>query len=225
MAVTGDAFEAATPQLAQERASGAGALSRTEIWGYVVWGLTGIAIGIPEVWALLGSPRWPTISATVAHLEDLWSPTKAIVVALIAATMIQLLTYPPTRPEYHSAGGRVLRRTVLGRLTTAQTNEPPILESGIWYFPAALVATVVAGILAATLGSDTYVLGYALYGTIAVALLVVPNALAYWWAREVPFPTLFRTLEYLDGRFHPALLIIGSALTVLAIHIVAYPWP
>jgi len=120
VAVTGDAFEAATPQLAQERASGAGALSRTEIWGYVVWGLTGIAIGIPEVWALLGSPRWPTISATVAHLEDLWSPTKAIVVALIAATMIQLLTYPPTRPEYHSAGGRVLRRTVLGRLTTAE---------------------------------------------------------------------------------------------------------
>lgn len=224
MAVTGDAFEAAKPQLAQERAAGVGALSRTEAWGYVVWGLTGVVIAVPEVWALVGSPRWPTISATAAHLEKLWSPTKAIVVGLIAAVIVELVSYPPNRSEYPTATG-VVRRTVLGRLTRAQTSEPPILASGVWYFPAALVATAAAGMLAASLSGDAFVLGYAIYGTMAVALLVVPNALAYWWAREVPFPTLFRTLEYLDRRFHPALLLVSAALTVLAIHIVAYPWP
>jgi hypothetical protein len=224
VAVTGDAFEATTPQIAQERASGTGALSRTELSGYLVWGLTGVVIGIPEVWALTGSPRWPTISATVAHLEKLWSPTKAIVVALIAAAIVELITYPPNRSQYRTATG-VVRRTVLGRLTMAQTAAPLILASGVWYFPAALAATAGAGMLAASLSSDTYVLGYALYGTMAVALLVVPNALAFWWAREVPFPTLFRTLEHLDRRFHPALLFVAAALTVLTIHIVAYPWP
>ena len=55
--------------------------------------------------------------------------------------------------------------------------------------------------------------------------VIIPDTAAYVFAREVPFPTLFRTLEYLDARYHPALLVVCSGLTVLAIHIVAYPWP
>jgi hypothetical protein len=28
-----------------------------------------------------------------------------------------------------------------------------------------------------------------------------------------------------DGRWHPAVVVILAGLTVLAIHLVAYPWP
>ena len=75
------------------------------------------------------------------------------------------------------------------------------------------------------LGGSRYVVGYAIYGLIAVAFLIVPNVLAYWWAREVPFPTLPRALADLDGRLHSAVMIILAGLAVLAIHLVAYPWP
>jgi hypothetical protein len=67
--------------------------------------------------------------------------------------------------------------------------------------------------------------GYVLYGLIAVAFLIVPNVLAYGFAKEVPFPTLFRTLADLDRRWHPLVLIIVAGLSVLVVHLVAYPWP
>jgi hypothetical protein len=41
----------------------------------------------------------------------------------------------------------------------------------------------------------------------------------------VPFPTLFRTLADLDEVWHPAVLIIVAGLSVLVVHLVAYPWP
>jgi hypothetical protein len=182
-----------------------------------VWGATGLVIGIPEVWALVGDPRWPTISATAAHLEELWSPTKAVIVGLISAAVIQLLTYSRGRPG-------LTRRTELGRLTRAGA-EPRPLAFGVWYLPAGMLVCAAAGAITAMLTTDEFVLGYVLYGTMAVTLLIIPNALAYWWARQVPFPTLYRTLEYLDARYHPALVLVCSLLAVLAVHIVAYPWP
>jgi hypothetical protein len=59
----------------------------------------------------------------------------------------------------------------------------------------------------------------------AVAFLVVPNVLAFWFAKEVPFPTLFRTLSDLDKRWHSAVMVVVAGLAVLAVHLVAYPWP
>jgi hypothetical protein len=41
----------------------------------------------------------------------------------------------------------------------------------------------------------------------------------------VPFPTLFRTLADLDEVWHRAVLIIVADLSVLVVHLVAYPWP
>jgi hypothetical protein len=208
-----------------ERRTDASALGRLEVWGYVVWGLTAVVVAVPEFWALAGDPRWPTVSATVGRLEQLWSPTKAIVVALVTAVLVQMITYPPTRDEYRLSGGRLRRRTKTGRLTKAPAAEPHEFPYALWYFPLALLATAAAATLTAGLTTDRFVLGYALYGTMALTLVVVPNALAYWWAAEVPFPTLLRTLEYLDARYHPALLIVCSGLAVLTIHIVAFPWP
>jgi hypothetical protein len=222
VAFADDTYEAGTPELAPVSSRSVRSLSRAEAWGYAVWGAVAAIIAVPEIWALSGSPRWPTISLTAAHLEAMWSPTKAVIVALIAAAVVQLMTYRGPWP-----GGRTLRMP-LGRYTrvqAAEAAEPSEIPLAAWYLPLAAAVTAAASVVTATLTADKFALGYVLYGTMALTLVIIPDALAYWFAKEVPFPTLFRTLEYLDARYHPALLVVCSGLTVLAIHIVAYPWP
>jgi hypothetical protein len=222
VAFADDAYETGTSELSPVSTGAVRSLSRPEAWGYLVWGATAAIIAVPEIWALSGSPRWPTISMTAAHLEALWSPTKAVIVALISASVVQLMTYQGSR-----LGGRALRLP-LGRFTrvqAAQAEESREIPFAAWYLPLATVVTAAASTVTALLSTDKFVLGYVLYGTMAVALVIIPDTVAYWSAREVSFPTLFRTLEYLDARYHPALLVVCSGLAVLAIHIVAYPWP
>jgi hypothetical protein len=222
VAFADDAYEAGTPEPSPVSTGAVRSLSRAETWGYLVWGATAAIVAVPEVWALAGNPPWPTISLTAAHLEVLWSPTKAIIVALITAAVVQLMTYRGSRP-----GGRALRLP-LGRFSRAQaaeSEEPREIPFAAWYLPLAAAVTAAASALTTSLTADKFVLGYVLYGTMTVALVIIPNVLAYWFAREVPFPTLLRTLEYLDARYHLALLLVCSGLAVLAIHVVAYPWP
>jgi hypothetical protein len=201
-------------------------LKPREWWGYAVWGFVGALIAVSELWAAAGNPWWPTISATVGHLERLWSPVKIIVVALIAAGAVQVLTNPPFRANYEQRPGRALRRrTENGRLTKSWANNQEMLPLAAGYFPAAVIAVAAAAAGAAILGGDKFVVGYVLYGVMAIAFLIIPNVLAFFCAREVPFPTLLRTLEDLDSRLHSAVLIIVAGLVVLVIHLVAYPWP
>src|SRR5207244_930815 len=40
-------------------------------------------------------------------------------------------------------------------------------------------------------------IGYALYGTLALAGVVVPSILAFWFRKDFAFPTFFRTVAYL----------------------------
>ena len=47
-----------------------------------------------------------------------------------------------------------------------------------------------------------------LYGLFAIFCVVVPNLLAYLLAKNVPFPTFFRTIADLDHRWRPAAIII-----------------
>jgi hypothetical protein len=197
-----------------------------EWWGYGVWLFVGAVIATSELWAVAGNPWWPTISATVGHLEQLWSPVKIIVVALIAAAAAQMITYPPYRGEFGLDGRPARRwRTAGGRLTKTPGEQAEPIEHAGWYFPAAVVVIAGAAATAASLSSSKLVIGYVLYGLIAVAFLVIPNVLAFWFAKDVPFPTLFRTLADLDRRWHPAVLVIVAGLSVLAIHLVDYPWP
>ncbi|HLK42433.1 MAG TPA: hypothetical protein VKV34_03755 [Thermoleophilia bacterium] len=222
MAFADDAYEAGAPELAPVSTRAVRSLSRPEAVGYLVWGAVAAIIAVPEIWALSGSPRWPTISLTAAHLEALWSPTKAVIVALISAAVVQLMTYSGPRP----GGGTA--RLPMGRFTRAQAadaEEAREIPFAAWYLPLAAVVTAAASAITASVTTDKFVLGYVLYGTMALMLVIIPDTAAYVFAREVPFPTLFRTLEYLDARYHPALLVVCSGLTVLAIHIVAYPWP
>lgn len=198
--------------------------ARREWWGYGVWGFVGIVIGVGEVWAAVGNPWWPTISATTGHLEQLWSPVKIIVVALIAAGVVGVLRYPPSRNAFPASAGRAARwRTDNGRLTRRQVDQVDQLSG--YYFLLAVIVVAAAAAVTVALGGSKFTVGYVLYGLMAVALLIVPNSLAFWLAKEVPFPTLFRTLSELDRRWHSAVMVVVAGLAVLVVHLVAYPWP
>lgn len=192
--------------------------------GYGVWLFVGAVIGVAELWAAAGNPWWLTISATVGHLEQNWSPVRIIVVALIVVGAVQMLRYPPGKDEFPGSPRHPARwRTDNGRLTKRErADEIPHAEL---YFPVAVVVVAAAGAVTAVLGSSKYLVGYVIYGLIAIALLIIPNAMAFWWAKEVPFPTLYRTLYELDKRSHSAVIVVLAGLVVLAIHLVAYPWP
>ena len=55
--------------------------------------------------------------------------------------------------------------------------------------------------------------------------MIIPNALAFWFAKEVPFPTLYRTVADLERRWRPAAMVIVVGLVVLMFHLVFFPWP
>lgn len=217
---------AVTEDSRQSRRGRLSGIGRREWWGYGVWFFVGGVIGVSELWAVAGNPWWPTISATVGHLEGLWSPVKIIVIALIVSGAVQALQYPPNQREFRSLDGRPQRwRTDQGRFTKASGGQTPEVRHSWSYFPLAVILVAASGAATASLTSSNFVVGYVIYGLIAIAFLIIPNALAYWFAKEVPFPTLFRTLQDLDSRWHPAVVIVLAGLTVLAIHLVAYPWP
>lgn len=211
--------------IAERQPTRVSGVSRREWWGYLVWGFVGVVITVSELWAVFGKPPWPTISSTVAHLEQLWSPVKIIVVAVIVAAAVQLITYPPRRDEFRPEHAPPRWRTDKGRLTKTEAGQTVEIEHAELYFPIALIVVVAAAAVTAAAGYGKFVVGYVLYGSIAVTLVIIPDALAFWFAKEVPYPTLFRTLDNLDNRWHPAILIIWAGLAVLAIHLVAFPWP
>lgn len=196
-----------------------------EIWGYGLWLFVGLVFGIPESWAGLATPPWPALSDTIAHLESRWHPVAVIIVALIVFVVFQVVKYPPGHTgEFRRRPGEPWRgRTEGGRLIR-RPGEPSVVPV-LLYFPAALAVMTVGSIIAAVTSSDTFVLGYVIYGLFAMFLGVIPNALAYWFAREVPFPTLARTIANLERRWRPVAMIIVAGLVILMLHLVFFPWP
>ena len=197
---------------------------RREWWGYGVWLFVGAVIAVAELWAAFGSPWWPTISATIGHLEQLWSPVKIIVVALVAAAAVGAVRYPPGRNAFPVSARHPARwRTENGRLTRSEDGQSDQLPGQ--YFPLTVGVVAAAGAVTAALCASKFLVGYVIYGLMALALLIVPNVLAFWFAKDVPFPTLFRTLSNLDKRWHSAVMVVVAGLAVLVVHLVAYPWP
>jgi hypothetical protein len=70
-----------------------------------------------------------------------------------------------------------------------------------------------------------FFLGYVLYGLIAFVWIVVPSVLAFWFAKDIAFPPLFRTVAYLERRLHFVAAILLVGFVVLLIHLALYPWP
>ena len=205
------------------RFRGVGARER---WGYGVWLFVGLMFGVPESWAGITNPPWPALSDTVGHLEALWHPVRVIAVALIVFMAFHALSYPPGQTgEFPAREGEPKRaRTPGGRVARRGTGAAcavPVLA----YFPLAVGVVAGGSVIAAIAGSDMFVLGYVIYGLIAIFLVIIPNALAFWFAKEVPFPTLYRTVADLERRWRPAAMVIVAGLVVLMFHLVFFPWP
>ena len=215
------ALAAFVPQwLATWWAARFGTVTSYERWGYRVWAAVGVVIAIPEIWAAgWGDSPWPTISGTTGHLEDLWKPTAIFVVALIAIAAARSLGYG----------------------VAAQSNANAAVPSteawnGWWpyaYFAGALVCIAVPSLLVAKYvphGPESrFVLGYVMYGLIGFFFLFVPAVfgwmLAHFFAIQIPFPTLFRSVADLEKRVPAVALVVVAGLVILLIHLALYPWP
>jgi hypothetical protein len=197
-----------------------------ERWGYGVWLFVGLVFGVPESWAGITSPPWPALSDTVGHLEQLWHPVRVIVVALIVFIVFNAVSYLPGHTSEFPAGeGEPKRvRTPCGRVARCGTGTASAVSVFV-YFPLALGVVAAGSIIAAIAGSDMFVLGYVIYGLIAIFLVIIPNALAFWFATEMPFPTLHRTVANLERRWRRAAMVVVAGLVVLTFHLVFFPWP
>lgn len=181
-----------------------GALTARERAGYSIWGTVLVVVAVPELWALAGRDvPWPTISGTIAHLEDLWHPTAVLVVAGIV----------------------VAAALAAGYGCVSQAAEPPG-RARWWpyaYLAVAALVTAGGGFAASRLAGGRFVLGYAIYGLIGISFLAVPALLG--WAFAMPFPPLFATLRDLERRVPVLALLVLAGLVVLLIHLALYPWP
>ena len=66
--------------------------------------------------------------------------------------------------------------------------------------------------------------GYLVWGLVALAILI-PELLAIVGRSFVPFPGIARTAANLEARWPWAAMIFLAGFTILAVHIVFYPWP
>ena len=212
-----------------------GGVTPSERWGYVVWGSVALIVAIPELGAAIWERGpWPTISGTIGHLEELWSPTAIFPVAVIVIAAAQVFHYayaptPAAADADRTAGGR----SVLRRPPAAPPVPAPPTGPGVWgyvYLGGAVAAVLVPSVLVAIFSRDTtehtkWILGYVIYGLIALFCVVVPSILAYFFTTDVPFPTLFRTIADLQARVHAVGMVILAGLAILLIHLALYPWP
>jgi hypothetical protein len=206
-------------------------MSTTEKWGYGFWLFLGLVFGVPESWAGLANPPFPALSDTIAHLEEQWPPTAVIVVAVIVIVAYYFVRVPVSRTgslAYTEGGlgrgtGAGVGRAPSGRLSKTPADTSPV--AAISYIPLALGLIAVGGIVAAVASGDYWVLGYVIYGLIAVFLVIIPNVLAYWFARDVPWPTLLATITNLERRWRPAAAVVLAGLVILLLHLALPPWP
>jgi hypothetical protein len=206
-------------------------MSDTEKWGYGFWLFLGLVFGVPETWAGLGNPPWPSLTDTVAHLESLWSGTALIVAAVIVIVAFYFVRVPVTQTGtmvFTEGGlgrgtGAGVGRTHTGRLSKTPADTSPV--AAIIYIPLALGVIALGSIVAAVASEGYWVLGYVIYGLIAVFLVIIPNVLAYWFAHEVPWPTLLTTIVNLERRWRPAAAVVLAGLVILLLHLALPPWP
>ena len=86
-------------------------------WGYLIWVVAGLVIGVPEITAAISSGALPftTISGMVGHLEHRWVWVELIVVAGIVLPVFAAVRVPPKKTEPDD--GAQPARTPGGRLT------------------------------------------------------------------------------------------------------------
>lgn len=197
-----------------------------EFWGYLMWGLAALAVAGPELAAVFKVGDWPTISATVGHLESAHSWVRLVVTFVIVVlgyyAVPQLIMHPDVKQDM--LAGR--QCTANGRVTR---DAEAVRSDGTGGYLVVAVAGLVVGVVFAVsarhIHPGTFVGAYVVYGLVAVLWVVVPSVLAMFFAREVPFPTLFRTIGYLERRAHPLAAVLLALLVILLLHLTLYPWP
>lgn len=211
---------------------------RREKAGYAIWFFFAGLILFAELWAAIGNAPFPTISGTTARLEYDHPVLGLAVVALLVFCGYSSFRYPsrrtgvvppPGQPDRGSIGEDTLipyRTPLGGRFTRSIT---PVRE-----FPVLLYVGLALGVIflvtawaVATSGLDEHRTGRTLYGSMALFLIVVPNALAWpkRFALDVPFPTFFSTVRSLERRLRIVAYGLATGLVILLLHIVLYPWP
>jgi hypothetical protein len=199
-----------------------------ERWGYIWWGLSGVVIAVPELWAALGGDAvlWPTISGTIGNLEVFHQWVALIIVAMLIWAAFHAISVT----KVHIQGGQAdasQRRLVTGdRFTVASTTAEIGHPIGYLLFAVAAVAIPSALFRQLYDGDDhRYVFGEVMYASIAFWWMIVPGWLAYKHGRLVPFPTLFATLKDLEKRAPRFTIVLASGLAILMVHLILYPWP
>lgn len=200
-----------------------------ERWGYIWWGLSGLVIAVPELWAALGGDAvlWPTISGTVGNLEVFHQWVALIVVAVVVWAAIHAISVTRVHMAGPGAEEASQRKLVAGdRFTVADDTRE--LGHPIGYLLFAVAAVAIPSVLFRELydGDDRrYVFGQVMYASIAFWWMIVPGWLAYKHGRLVPFPTLFATLKNLEQRAPRFTIVLASGLAILMVHLILYPWP
>jgi len=136
-------------------------MSTTEKWGYGFWLFMGLVFGVPESWAGLANPPWPSLSDTIAHLDALWPPTAVIVVAVIVIVAFYFVRVPVSQAGSlvldsggHGRGtGAGVGRTYNGRLSKTPADISPV--PALVYIPLALAAVTIGSIIAAVTSGDS----------------------------------------------------------------------
>jgi hypothetical protein len=212
-------------------------------WGYLLWGIAGLVIGIPEITAAISGKadtlHFTTISAMTGHLERHHTWVELIVVAAIVYGVLSSFREAPGpgSPGKTSAGRLTVRPAAVGEHRHGfGSDTAPVL------FAVAAIGSFVL-ITLATLAAihwwddkDHYHPAYVLYGLVGLLWLVVPGLVAFFGGRDVPFPTMFQTVRNLEeslrgkGRFGPFLAwlvayVIVAGLAILLLHLTLYPYP
>lgn len=219
-------------------------VTRAEAWGFGIWGLMGVVVAVPELWAAASGSgfAFPTISSTTGHLEDIAPIVGIAPVAVLVMAGYAVLRYPSTSevaplPQEPPSPGqartfRAVQRSDYGRLVRGELDltTGDVVATGRqewpvgWYFLLVSAVIAIAG-FAASRSNNKWHTGYVLYGLIAVLWILLPAAASYWAKRDVPFLTLFFTLRSLERRLHLVAYAVAAGLGILLIHLALYPWP
>jgi hypothetical protein len=212
-------------------------------WGYLLWGIAGLVIGIPEITAAIAGKQdvlpFTTISDMTGHLERLHTWVELIVVvAIVYGVLSSFREAPgPGAAGKTRAGRLTVRPAAVGEHRAAFGSD----TAPVWFAVAAVGSFVL--ITLATLAAikwwdddNHYHPAYVLYGLIGLLWLVVPGLLAFFGGKDIPFPTAFQTVVNLEkqlagrGRFGPFLAwlvtyVIVAGLAILLLHLTLYPYP
>src|SRR5262249_19308099 len=94
----------------------------------------------------------------------------------------------------------------------------------IVYLPGSAILIAAAAAVAFVFGG--YWPGaYVLWTLVAFFVLVLPSILSFFYAKLVPFPTLFQTVANLRAHVHMIGTAVLAFLGALALHLSFYPWP